>query len=60
MDISRQFSLLGYVRLEGQPFKLEVEKIVPQSLGKGDDVLCSYPLVFETTFWYSETRILCF
>jgi hypothetical protein len=34
MDISRAFSLLGYVMLEGQPFKLEVGKIVPQLLGK--------------------------
>jgi hypothetical protein len=56
----REFSLLGYVKLEGQPFKLEVEKMLPQLLGKGDDVPCSYTLVFETTFCYSETRILCF
>jgi hypothetical protein len=34
MDISRVFLLLGYVRLEVQPFKLEVEKIVPQLLGE--------------------------
>ena len=26
----RAFSLVGYIRLEGQPFKLEVEKIIPQ------------------------------
>jgi hypothetical protein len=54
------FYLLGCVRLEGQPFKLEVEKIVHNLLGKGFDVLCSYPLVLETTFQYSEARILCF
>jgi len=48
---SRAFLLLGNARLEGQPFKLEVEKIIPLLLGEGVDVLCSYPLVFETTFW---------
>jgi len=48
---SRAFVLLGYARLESQPFKLEVKKIVPMLLGEGVDVLCSYPLVFETTFW---------
>jgi hypothetical protein len=52
--------LLDYVRLESQPFKLAVEKIVPQLLGEGFDVLCSYPLFFETTFQYSEARILSF
>jgi len=48
---SRAFFLLGYARLEGQPFKLEVVKIVPLLLGEGVDVLCRLPLVFETTFW---------
>jgi hypothetical protein len=48
---SRAFLLLCYARLEGQLFKLEVEKIVPLMFVEGVDVLCSYHLVFETTFW---------
>jgi hypothetical protein len=59
MDISTAFLLLGYVRLEDQQFKLEVEKIVPDLLGEGSDVLSSYQLIFATTFLYSETCILC-
>jgi hypothetical protein len=48
---SRAFLFLGYARLEGQPFKLEDEKIVLLLLGEGVYVLCSCPLVFETTSW---------
>jgi hypothetical protein len=48
---SRAFLLLGYARLEGQPFKLEIEKIVQLLLGEGVDVFFSYPLFFESAFW---------
>jgi len=60
MDISKAFLLLGYVSLQGQPFKLEVEKILPELLGKEVDVLRSYHLVFETILLFSETMIFYF